>query len=304
MSFTSRVKIVEVGPRDGLQNEPETIATEDKVAFVNLLSEAGLPHIEVTSFVSPRWIPQLADGSEVFESVTKRKDTEYSALVPNTYGLERALDAGVERIAIFTAASETFNQHNINASIDESLERFVPVMDRAKAEGVWVRGYVSTSFGCPYDGDVPAENVIRVARALDALGVDEVSLGDTHGAAVPSQIPEVIGGVLEHLPVSKVAVHFHDTHGRALANVYSALQLGIQIVDTSAGGLGGCPYAPGASGNLATEDLVVMLNRMNIETGVDLNKLMTASRYMEQILGRRLPSRHLLADACGISKIR
>ncbi|MEC8023803.1 MAG: hydroxymethylglutaryl-CoA lyase [Myxococcota bacterium] len=304
MSFASRVKIVEVGPRDGLQNEPETIATKDKVAFVNLLSEAGLPHIEVTSFVSPRWIPQLADGSEVFEFITKRTDTEYSALVPNTYGLERALDAGVKRIAIFTAASETFNQHNINASIDESLERFVPVMDRAKAEGVWVRGYVSTSFGCPYDGDVPAENVIRVARALDALGVDEVSLGDTHGAAVPSQIPEVIGGVLEHLPVSKIAVHFHDTHGRALANVYSALQLGIQIVDTSAGGLGGCPYAPGASGNLATEDLVVMLNRMNIETGVDLKKLMKASRYMEQILGRRLPSRHLLADACGISKIR
>ena len=304
MSFASRVKIVEVGPRDGLQNEPETIATEDKIQFVNLLTEAGLPHLEVTSFVSPRWVPQLADCVEVFEAVEKRQGIEYSALVPNMYGFERALGAGVRRIAIFTAASETFNQHNINASIDESLERFAPVMERAKAEGVWVRGYVSTSFGCPYDGDVPAENVVRVARALDALGVDEVSLGDTHGAAVPSQVPEVVGGVLEHLPVDKVAVHFHDTHGRALANVYSALQLGIQIVDTSAGGLGGCPYAPGASGNLATEDLVVMLNRMNIETGVDLNKLMVASRFMEGVLGRRLPSRHLLADACGISKTK
>ena len=304
MSFPPRVTIVEVGPRDGLQNEPDAIATEHKVAYVNLLSDAGLPHIEVTSFVSPRWVPQLADCAEVFESVLKHEGIGYSALVPNMYGFERALAAGVKRIAIFTAASETFNQHNINASIDESLERFIPVMERAKAEGVWVRGYVSTSFGCPYDGEVPPSNVVRVARALDALGVDEVSLGDTHGAAVPSQVPEVVGGVLEHLPAEKVAVHFHDTHGRALANVFAALQLGVHIVDTSAGGLGGCPYAPGASGNLATEDLVVMLHKMGIETGVNLEKLMAASRYMEGILGRTLPSRHLLADACGISKMR
>jgi hydroxymethylglutaryl-CoA lyase len=304
MGFASHVKIVEVGPRDGLQNEPETITTDDKITFVNLLSDAGLPHLEVTSFVSPRWVPQLADGAEVFQGIAKRDDAEYSALVPNMYGLERALKAGVRRISIFTAASETFNQHNINASIDESLERFKPVMARAQSEGIWVRGYVSTSFGCPYDGDIPAENVVRVARALDELGVHEISLGDTHGAAVPSQVPEVVGGVLEHVPVEKVAVHFHDTHGRALANVYSALQLGIGIIDSSAGGLGGCPYAPGASGNLATEDLVVMLSRMKIETGVDLNKLMKASRFMEGVLERRLPSRHLLADACGISKTR
>ena len=304
MGFASHVKIVEVGPRDGLQNEPETITTDDKITFVNLLSDAGLPHLEVTSFVSPRWVPQLADGAEVFQGIAKRDDAEYSALVPNMYGLERALKAGVRRISIFTAASETFNQHNINASIDESLERFKPVMARAQSEGIWVRGYVSTSFGCPYDGDIPAENVVRVARALDELGVHEISLGDTHGAAVPSQVPEVVGGVLEYVPVEKVAVHFHDTHGRALANVYSALQLGIGIIDSSAGGLGGCPNAPGASGNLATEDLVVMLSRMKIETGVDLNKLMEASRFMEGVLERRLPSRHLLADACGISKTR
>ncbi|MFT7621295.1 MAG: hydroxymethylglutaryl-CoA lyase, partial [Myxococcota bacterium] len=247
------------------------------------------------SFVSPRWVPQLADATEVYQAVAKAPGVVYSALVPNDKGMRRALDCGVTHVAIFTAASETFNQHNINASIDESLERFKPVMARAAAAGVPVRGYVSTSFGCPYEGDVAPAAVARVSRLLADLGVEEISLGDTHGAAVPNQVPEVLAAVGKVVPLELIAVHFHDTHGRALANVFSALLSGVSVVDSSAGGLGGCPYSPGASGNLATEDLIAMLIGMGIETGVDLDKLTDASFYVEEALGRALPSRHLQA---------
>lgn len=287
------MKIVEVGPRDGLQNESGIVSTQDKIAFIDRLTDAGHKHIEITSFVSPRWVPQLADATEVAMGITKRPGVIYSALVPNLFGLERAIEAGIDHVAVFTAASETFNQHNINASVDESLERFGPVIARARDAGVTVRGYVSTSFGCPYDGPVPVESVIKVTRALEALQIDEISLGDTHGVAVPSQVTDVLSRVLEHVPVEKIAVHFHDTHGRALANVFSALQLGVTIVDSSCGGLGGCPYAPGATGNLATEDLQAMLTDMKIHTGVDMAALIDTSFFMEGVLGRTLPSRHL-----------
>jgi hydroxymethylglutaryl-CoA lyase len=287
------VKIVEVGPRDGLQNESGVVSTADKIEFINRLTEAGHKHIEITSFVSPRWVPQLADATEVALGITRKPGVIYSALVPNLFGLERAIEAGVDHIAVFTSASETFNQHNINASVDESLARFEPVVARAREAGITVRGYVSTSFGCPYDGPVSPDAVVKVTRALEALDIDEISLGDTHGVAVPSQVSEVLGRVLEHVPVRKIAVHFHDTHGRALANVFSALQLGVTIIDSSCGGLGGCPYAPGASGNLATEDLLAMLDDMSIHSGVDMGKLLGTSFFMEGVLGRQLPSRHL-----------
>ncbi len=295
MNLPARVRVVDVGPRDGLQNEPGTIPTEAKIEFVNRLSAAGLSHIEVTSFVSPRWVPQLADATDVYRAIERRDGVVYSALVPNDFGMKRALDAGVAHIAIFTAASETFNQHNINAGIDESIERYRPVVERAKNAGMPVRGYVSTSFGCPYEGHVEPSAVASVARQLDALGVGEISLGDTHGAAVPNQVPGVLAAVADVVPMNRIAVHFHDTHGRALANVFAALMSGVSVVDASAGGLGGCPYSPGASGNLATEDLVAMLHGMGIETGVDLDKLVDASLYAEEALGRALPSRHLQA---------
>ncbi len=287
------VKVVEVGPRDGLQNEPRIIATEHKINFVNRLTRAGLAHIEVTSFVSPRWVPQLADAGEVFAGIAQAPGVVYSALVPNLFGMERALTAGIRHAAVFTSASETFNQHNINASIDESLIRFESVCQRAVSGGVQLRGYISTSFGCPYEGSVSPDAVARIARALHELGIGEISLGDTNGVAVPNVVGAVLSAVTEVIPVEKLAVHFHDTHGRALANVYEALTHGVAVVDSSAGGLGGCPYSPGASGNLATEDLVSMLHGMGIETGIDLETLIDASFYIEEILGHPLPSRHL-----------
>ncbi len=295
MSLPSRVKVVEVGPRDGLQNEPGVVPTNVKVAFVDQLSAAGLPHIEVSSFVSPRWVPQLADADAVYHAVKKGEGQIYSALVPNNFGMERAIAAGVHHVTIFTAASETFNQHNINASISESLQRFEPVCSAAEEHGIGVRAYVSTSFGCPYAGRVRPADVADVARRLFELGVGEISLGDTHGAAYPHRVPAVIEAVTAHVPLDRLAVHFHDTHGRALANVYSALTCGVAIVDASAGGLGGCPYSPGATGNLATEDLLAMLHGMDIETGVDLAAVVDASVFMEEFLGRNLPSRHLRA---------
>lgn len=295
MTLPSRVRVVEVGPRDGLQNESGVVPTEVKIAFVDRLTDAGLPHIEVTSFVSPRWVPQLADATEVYAGCKKAPGTVYSALVPNDFGMKRALDAGARHVAIFTAASETFNQHNINASIEDSIRRFEPVMDQAAAAGTPVRGYVSTSFGCPYEGDVAPEAVGRVVRLLSDLGVESISLGDTHGAAVPTRVPAVLAAASAEVSIDRIAVHFHDTHGRALANVFAALQCGVSTVDSSAGGLGGCPYSPGASGNLATEDLLAMLHGMDIETGVDLDKLIEASLFMEQTLARALPSRHLRA---------
>lgn len=289
----AKVKIVEVGPRDGLQNEPQLVDTDDKVAFVNRLTRAGFSHIEVTSFVSPRWVPQLGDAADVYAAVDKLEGIVYSALVPNLFGMQRALAAGVTHAALFTAASETFNQHNINASIEESLVRFVPVCERARQEGVALRGYISTSFGCPYEGQVRPADVAQVARALFDLGIREISLGDTNGVAVPTVVGRVLEAVSDVVPVEHLAVHFHDTHGRALANVYTALTHGVAVVDSSAGGLGGCPYSPGASGNLASEDLLDMLHGMGIETGIDLDALIDASLFIEGVLGRPLPSRHL-----------
>jgi isopropylmalate/homocitrate/citramalate synthase len=281
----ARVRVVEVGPRDGLQNISATVPTAVKVRFVDLLSAAGLPVIEVTSFVSPRAVPQLADAAEVFRAITKRPGTRYPVLVPNLRGMERALAAGVRDIAVFTAASEGFTHHNINATIDESLQSFRPVVELAQHEGIGVRGYVSTAFGCPYDGPVSPARVVDVTRRLFDLGVWEVSIGDTIGVATPGSVRAVLGALLDLFPAERLAVHFHDTRGTALANVLAALELGIATVDASAGGLGGCPYAPGASGNLATEDLLYMLHGMGIETGVDLAAVAAATHYLAAQLG-------------------
>jgi hydroxymethylglutaryl-CoA lyase len=296
--FPREVKVVEVGPRDGLQNEGQFVPTNTKIAFINRLTEAGLSHIEVTSFVSPRWVPQLADSSDVFDGIERKAGVVYSALVPNMLGLQRAIESKVKHVAVFTAASEIFNQRNTNASIAESIQRFKPLCKVASDEGVTLRGYVSTSFGCPYDGPVDPAKVVEVAQMLVDIGVAEVSLGDTNGVAVPNQVHDLLGDVLKRIPKDQIAVHFHDTHSRALANVSAALQMGIHTVDASAGGLGGCPYSKGATGNLATEDLVAMLHGMGIETGVDLEKLMEASLFVEAELGRELPSRHLKAVRC------
>ena len=295
MTMPTQVTVVEVGPRDGLQNVRGVVPTDIKIAFVDALSAAGLPQIEVTSFVSPRWIPQLADAGAVYAHATKRPGTRYSALVPNLFGFERALEVEVSDIAVFTAASETFNQHNINASIDEALQSYASVCARAAAEGVPVRAYISTAFGCPYEGAVAPETVARLAGRLFELGVHQIALSDTDGSAVPNQVVEVVGAVVRFVPLERLAVHFHDTHGRALTNIYAALQCGVSTIDASAGGLGGCPYSPGASGNVATEDLIALLDGMGIETGVDLEKLIDASLLMENHLGRALPGRHLQA---------
>ncbi|HVO51355.1 MAG TPA: hydroxymethylglutaryl-CoA lyase [Thermoanaerobaculia bacterium] len=287
-----RVTVVEVGPRDGLQNEPGFVSTDAKVAFVDALSAAGLPVIEVTAFVSPKAIPQLADGEDVFRRATRRPGVRYPVLVPNVKGLERAEAVGVREIAVFTAASETFNRRNINASIDESFARFAPVIGRAKAGGMRVRGYVSCAFGCPYEGDVAPGAVARVAARLAAAGCDEVSVGDTIGIGVPTQVPEVVGRAVEAgVPLDRLALHFHDTRGTALANVTEGLRAGVRIFDSSAGGLGGCPFAPGAAGNVATEDLLYLLHGMGCETGVDLPAVVEASRSLSVAIGRRPVSR-------------
>ncbi|MBY0449399.1 MAG: hydroxymethylglutaryl-CoA lyase [Cyanobacteria bacterium] len=287
------VKIVEVGPRDGLQNEALPIDTATKIDFITKLAEAGLPEVEASSFVSPKAIPQLGDAVAVFQQLPQRLGTVFSALVPNSKGLERAIQAGVKRIAVFTAASESFTKRNINMSIQDSLDTFAPVVKDAHAAGMSVRGYVSTAFVCPYEGKIAKEKVREVTENLLAMGVDEVSLGDTIGAATPKDVVETVGYVLQTVPKDKIALHFHDTYGTALANVLTGLQLGIAKFDSSAGGLGGCPYAPGASGNLATEDLVYMLNGMGIQTGVDLNKVADASLVIEKQLGKTLPSKQL-----------
>jgi len=281
------VRIVEVGPRDGLQNENALIPTEQKIQFIAMLAEAGLPVVEATSFVSPRAIPQLSDASEVMAGLTRLPTTSYPVLVPNLKGMERALAAGVRAIAVFTAASESFTRHNINASIAQSLDNFRPVVALAQQEGMPIRGYISTVFGCPYEGAVEPGQVLNVAQALLEMGVNELSLGDTIGVATPNQVVDVLGLLLTEgaIPVEQLAVHFHDTRGTALANVLMALQLGISIVDSSAGGLGGCPYAPGAAGNLATEDLLYMLHGMGIRTGVNLEKVVAATRFIAPLLG-------------------
>jgi hydroxymethylglutaryl-CoA lyase len=290
------VTVYEVGPRDGLQNEPESLAPDVKAAFVDRLTDAGLPAIEVGSFVSPKAIPQLADTEQVFRRIHKASGVRYPVLVPNEKGLERALASGVLEIAVFTAASETFNRHNIRAGVDESIERFRPVVAKAKAQRLRVRGYVSTAFGCPYEGDVSPEAVREVVHKLLDLGVDEISVGDTIGVATPANVYSVVETLYES-GVSRgiLALHFHDTRGTALANVFAGLECGVTTYDASAGGLGGCPYAPGASGNLATEDLVYMLDGLGIATGVSLPKLVEASRQIAARLGRRLPGRYLAA---------
>ena len=292
----SKVTIVEVGARDGLQNESARISAADKVTFVNMLSAAGAPVIEAGAFVSPKWVPQMADTADVFAAIEKRPGTRYTALVPNLAGLERAHAAGVTEVAIFAAASEGFSKKNINQSIDASLATYAEVCERALSLGMRVRGYLSTAFGCPFDGAVAPASVARVSAALIEMGAFEVSVSDTIGIAHPGQVPQVVTAVAERVPLDRIALHFHDTRGTALANVLAALPLGVRTFDASAGGLGGCPYAPGATGNLATEDLIYMLDGLGYETGVDLVKLVEASAFIESKLDHPLPSRYYRAE--------
>lgn len=301
MSKPDRVFIVDVGPRDGLQAEKELVSTETKIELVDRLTEAGLPSVEVGAFVSPKWVPQMADTAEVLAGITQRDGTRYPVLVPNEKGLERALASGVGEIAIFGAASETFSQKNINCSIEESIERFQPVAQKAQDSGIEVRGYISCVLGCPYEGDVALENVVRVARALDAMGCYEISLGDTIGVGTPTRARAMVDAVADHVPVDRLALHFHDTYGQALANILSCMEAGVATVDTAVAGLGGCPYAPGASGNVATEDVVYMLQGMGIDTGVDLPALVEAGEFISAALGRAPTSKSAQAIAAKVS---
>ncbi len=299
-SFCGRhVTVVEVGPRDGLQNERAAVSTADKIEFVNRLSAAHLPAIEVSAFVSPKWVPQMTDAAEVFAGITKKPGIRYTALVPNLAGLDRALGAGVREIAVFAAASETFSRKNINRSIADSLIDYTQVCAKALAAGVGVRGYVSTAFGCPYEGAVPPSAVSDVASRLIDMGAFEVAISDTIGIAHPGQVPLVLEAVVARIPINRVALHFHDTRGTALANVLTALSLGVTTFDASAGGLGGCPYAPGAAGNLATDDLIYMLDGLGVETGVSLSALSEASAFIAGRLDHKLPSRYAQAMAAG-----
>ena len=291
----STVRIVEVGPRDGLQNEAAEISTTDKVAFVNRLSEAGHKTIEVSAFVSPKWVPQMADAAEVFAGITRREGTRYTALVPNLAGLSRAIEAGADEVAIFAAASESFSKKNINQTIAESLDGYRAVCERTREAGLPVRAYVSTAFGCPFEGAVDPAAVRDVAAALINMGAYEVAVSDTIGIAHPGQVAGVVDEVTKRVPLERLALHFHDTRGTALANVLMALQLGVSTFDASAGGLGGCPYAPGATGNVATEDLLYMLDGLGIATGVSLEKVLAASRFMEEKIGHPLASRYATA---------
>jgi hydroxymethylglutaryl-CoA lyase len=292
---TESVRIVEVGPRDGLQNEKTLIPAADKIALIDRLSATGLRSIEATSFVSPKWVPQLADAAEVYTGIAKAPGVRYPVLVPNEQGYERARAVGVDEIAVFTAASEAFNRRNINASIAESLQRFAPVIARAQADGIAVRGYVSTVLGCPYQGDVPVSDVVRVAKALHAMGCYEISLGDTIGVGTPGKAAAMLRAVAADVPMTALAVHFHDTYGQALANILACLDAGVRVVDAAVSGTGGCPYAQGASGNVATEDVVYMLHGMGIETGIDLDALSDTGRWLSRRLGRDSGSRVTLA---------
>jgi hydroxymethylglutaryl-CoA lyase len=289
--YPDHVTVVEVGPRDGLQNEMSAVPTDVKLRFISALVDAGVKHIEATSFVSPKAVPQLADAADLAKRLPAAPGVTYSALVPNEKGLDRALESGLRRIAVFTAASETFTKKNINMTIDESFAAFTPVVRRARDAGLTVRGYVSTSFVCPYEGDIATEKVLHVTRRLFDLGVEEVAISDTIGAASPRDVIDTVGSLLQSSPREKIALHFHDTYGTALANVLVGLELGVTTFDASAGGLGGCPYAPGAAGNLATEDLVYMLEHMGIATGIDLLKLAAASTVIAECLNRRLPGK-------------
>ena len=286
MALPASVRIVEVGPRDGLQNEKSIIPTAAKVELIDRLSATGLQCIEATSFVSPKWVPQLADAAEVMAAIERRPGVRYPVLVPNLQGYERARAAGATDIAVFTAASEAFNRRNTNAGIDESLQRFAPVMERARADGVAVRGYVSTVLGCPYQGEVPLHDVVRVARALHDMGCFEISLGDTIGVGTPGKARDMLRAVAAEVPMPALAVHFHDTYGQALANTLACLEEGVAVVDSSVSGTGGCPYAAGASGNVASEDVVYMLHGLGIGTGIDLDRLVDTGRWLAALLGR------------------
>jgi isopropylmalate/homocitrate/citramalate synthase len=295
MARPTRVRIVEVGPRDGLQNEAAAVPTARKIAFVDALTGAGHQMIEVSAFVSAKWVPQMADASEVFAGISRAPGVRYTALVPNLAGLKRALDAGVSEIAMFAASSESFSRRNINQSIDESLATYADVARAAHAANVPVRGYLSTAFGCPFEGAVAPSAVASVAARLLDLGVYEVAVSDTIGIAHPGQVPQVLDAVTNYVPVDKVALHFHDTRGTALVNVLAGLDYGVAVFDSSAGGLGGCPYAPGAAGNLATEDLLYMLDGLGIQTGVAIDRVMAASMAIEPDLRHALPSRYVKA---------
>ncbi|KTS94109.1 hydroxymethylglutaryl-CoA lyase [Pseudomonas parafulva] len=291
MSLPEKVRLVEVGPRDGLQNEAQPISVADKVRLVDDLTAAGLAYIEVGSFVSPKWVPQMAGSAEVFASIDQRPGVTYAALAPNLRGFEDAAAAGVKEVAVFAAASEAFSQRNINCSISQSLERFEPIIEAARAQGVRVRGYVSCVLGCPYEGPIRAEQVLPVARALHQMGCYEVSLGDTIGTGTAGDVRRLFEVVAAHVPRAQLAGHFHDTYGQALANVYASLLEGITTFDSSVAGLGGCPYAKGATGNVATEDVVYLLDGLGIETGIDLERLIEAGQRISTVLGRANGSR-------------
>lgn len=301
MNLPKQVTIIEVGPRDGLQNEPSFVSTADKVNLINALSQSGLKHIEVTSFVSPKAIPQMADHDIVFREIEKHDEVHYSALVPNQQGMEMALAAGVKEVAIFTAASETFNQRNIHCSIKESIERFKPVFDLANQHHITVRSYISCVLGCPYEGEIKPEKVVEVIHALKALGAKEISFGDTIGVGTPRQTNTLLEHITKSMPLDDIAMHFHDTYGQAIANIFSALAWGVNRFDSSLAGLGGCPYARGATGNVATEDVLYLLHGLGIETGVDIYKLVTIGDEICTLLKRRNQSKvanALLAKSC------
>ncbi len=289
--MSDHVRIVEVGPRDGLQNEKQPVSTADKIALIDRLSTTGLRSIEATSFVSPRWVPQLADAAEVYAGIQRAAGVAYPVLVPNEQGYDRALAAGVQEVAVFTAASETFNRTNTNAGIDESLARFEPILQRAARDGVRVRGYVSTVLGCPYQGEVAVSEVVRVARALHGMGCYEISLGDTIGVGTPRKARAMLQAVAAEVPMQALAVHFHDTYGQAVANIASCVEAGVRVVDSAVSGAGGCPYAKGASGNVASEDAVYLLHGMGLQTGVELEPLAEIGRWLSALLGRPTGSR-------------
>lgn len=291
ITYPKSVRIVEVGPRDGLQNEKSTVSAETKTAFINMLSDSGLTNIEAGAFVSPKWVPQMADTDKVYAAIDKKSGVSYPVLVPNDKGMASAIAAGVKEIAVFAAASESFSQKNINCTIAESLERFKPVMEEAKKHGIKVRGYVSCVLGCPYEGDIKPEAVVKVAKALHDMGCYEISLGDTIGTGTPVKTRELLQAVKKEVPVANLAVHFHDTYGQALANILVALEEGVSVVDSAAGGLGGCPYAKGATGNVATEDVLYMLHGMGITTGVDLAKVAAAGSFIAEAVQRPLVSK-------------
>jgi hydroxymethylglutaryl-CoA lyase len=295
MALPKNVRIVEVGPRDGLQNQANSVSTGTKVELINRLSDSGLTHIETASFVSPRWVPLMADSGEVMQKITRRPGVIYSGLTPNLRGMKAAVAAGMDEISIFVAASERFSKQNTNCSIDEAFQRAEPVVELAKKEGIRVRSYVSVVLGCPYEGNVQATEVAKIAARLFNLGCDEISLGDTIGKGTPAKAQLLIDTVSNVVPVSMLAAHFHNTYGQALANLFAVLQQGISIIDSSVGGLGGCPYAKGATGNVATEDVLYMLDGLNIETGVDLQKVIEAGNFICKTIGTPLDSKVAVA---------